>query len=92
MSTINDLEQIERIMKNFDFKFVHKIMVATNWRWAVAGQQGLNVPDLDYVKSTTEELLHEYSREERVGAFETGGFKVYRDNIGNLRLSFGEHF
>lgn len=69
------------IESNFDFKKVHKIMVATNWIWASCN----GVPSIEYMKEVTKDLCEDaYHTEAEIS---TGGFTASCP-YGELKLTF----
>jgi len=64
------------ILKSFDFKSVHKAMVALNWCWSFGedeeGFSRMGIPDLDYIKrSAYKKLKHAYETKHSISS---GGF------------------
>jgi len=79
------LEQVEEIMKSFNFEKVHKHMVATDWKWA---STEFAVPTLDAVKSHGRRLLlMSVFSPDSVTNNGSGGFTAYKLPWG-LRLAF----
>lgn len=85
--TASELEsRADLIMQNFDFEKVQQHMQSTDWRWVSDG--GMQVPDLDTIKSTARSLLTQAIwSEEPVSSCATGGFCAYKLPWG-LSLTF----
>jgi len=63
-------DQIEEIMKCFDFKEVHRCMTLMNWTWAPDHR----VPLIDEMKKTARSLLVHVSTLPKGSMVSTGGF------------------
>jgi hypothetical protein len=63
---------VERVLKEFDFKRVHKAMCAVEWEWA--GSDG--TPSIAEMRATARNLLHDVL-ENGKGFAATGGFRAY---------------
>lgn len=77
--------QIQVIMRDFDFKRVHKAMQALNWTYRAD-----KVPSLQEIKDTLLELIKstiEDYRGKKV-THSTGGFEVTINNWVELEVSF----
>lgn len=71
---------INRIMRNFDFQKVYRVMVALDWEWM--GKK----PTFCQIKKKAEELLYRLLENTNNVSCATGGFRAFRegDNIGLL--------
>ena len=63
-------DQIENIMKHFDFAEVHRCMTLMNWTWAPERQ----VPSITRMKKTVRESLREVSTMPAGWMISSGGF------------------
>lgn len=61
---------VKRILRNFDFKKVHKVMVQLNWKWM--GE----LPTIDDLREQAERLLVRVINDENCLSWQTGGFIV----------------
>ena len=52
---VTDTEMIENVMENFDFKKVHRTMVALNWKWLI--EHELEVPSERVIRGTARRQL-----------------------------------
>ena len=68
-------EQIDEIMDNFDFERVHKMMLASDWKWS--GDDGFCVPDISEIRKTARQLLYR-TVDDRLSGCGTGGFNVLK--------------
>lgn len=82
--------KINYIIDNFNFEKVHRVMVATDWKWQHVdhpSDKTMRVPDIDRMKLTAHHLLmNAATQTERV--FATGGFQARRYKGGDLALEF----
>lgn len=73
-------EQVEKIMKSFDFKKVHKTMILLDWKWAT--KKGPQVPSTKAIKAQARKMLAElvdtYDEQVATRRFSTGGFSASR--------------
>ena len=70
-------ENIDKMINNFDFEKVHKVMSFLDWRW-----YPLNVvPSIDELKKQARELLEQICVEPSIHDISTGGLEVvlYQD-------------
>ena len=84
-------EQVNDIMKNFDFVKVQKVMEHMKWGWAVGGSFDsglLKVPTIEELKSEAYRLLKDcYLEPTSRWMISTGGLRVNKDD-GYLQLEF----
>lgn len=84
---------VEDIHDNFNWKKVHKAMVATKWEWYLGkdmfGNSIMGVPDLKRIKNEAYQLLQDaYDNESGTS---TGGFTAkYEDNQLTLFFTLAE--
>ena len=74
-------EQIDLIMKGFNFKRVQRAMDSLKWEW-----HGQGIPSIDTLKTRAMQLLWDVCRP-KVVSVRCGGFHAIRCN-GLLRLEF----
>ena len=73
---------IRRIIRNFDFQKVNKVMIATDWKWM--GKR----PKIHEMKKKAEHLLSMLlNHPNNYTSFSTGGFTAFRDG-DNIGLNF----
>lgn len=68
-------EKVQEVIKRFDFKKVHKVMLALNWEW-VEGKRA-QVPSIPKLKKHAEWILHHVC-DNNIGAYTcmSGGFEA----------------
>jgi hypothetical protein len=57
LKEVTEIEMIEKVMENFDFKKVHRTMVALNWKWLIDHE--LEIPSERVVRSNARRHLVE---------------------------------
>ena len=73
---------IRRIIRNFDFQKVNKVMIATDWKWI--GKR----PKIHEMMKEAERLLSMLlNHPNNYTSFSTGGFTAFRDG-DNIGLKF----
>jgi hypothetical protein len=77
-------DQIEEIIREFDFKRVRKAMAALDWEWF--GKDG--TPTVRAMKKLARGLLKDVSRARDADTIGTGGFEARRYADGTLLLCF----
>ena len=79
--------EIDKVIENFDFEKVHKVMCALNWKWA--DHDRYDVPSISRMCELSLTLLMQvvHSKEEDVW-ISTGGFKAHKDKNNILTLEF----
>lgn len=78
---------IDKIISEFNFDRVRKVMVATNWKW-ISSSLTMEIPDIEHMRKTARELLEDVSSVEEWGSWSTGGFKATKDPSGRVSLEF----
>lgn len=91
-------QQIDDIMDTFEFEKIHEWMTATDWKWAIGGNDGTlrsEVPSIYEIRRAARERLKEAASRKN-GFSCTGGFTARRidgeDNDGpwiTMHLAFG---
>jgi len=71
-------KDIDAIIREFDFKKVHKVMVDLGWEWR--GQ----IPSITVLKQTARECIKAVNDDEEVEYCMTGGIKAYKDRDENM--------
>lgn len=79
---MNQEKAIETVMKNFDFKRVHKSMEEVGWSYF--GDKG--TPSIARLKETARKLLQDVADDPKTIETSTGGFSAERDNEGEFKL------
>ena len=79
---------IDKIISDFDFEKVHKVMLAVNWRWGSTN----GVPPVGSLVLRAQELLQDVSKMDVGYSIGTGGFKATKisdeDDGEGLELEF----
>lgn len=79
---------IDKIIEDFNFGKVHRVMLALNWRWATTN----GVPSIDNLMTRAQEILCDVSKMGTDCSIETGGFKatkIENEDYGEgLKLEF----
>ena len=79
----------KELLKNFDFKKVHKAMLALEWEWRM-GDSTYGIPSKKTIKETARRLLKEaFDRKTTIG---TGGFTASYDGETLLLMFVVEEF
>ena len=79
-------EQIKIILEDFDFKKVHKAMIAVDWKWKF--QNGRRIPSYQELEHNAKITLEKVaSSKEEVVVFKLGGFCASKEN-NILQLQF----
>ncbi len=79
-------EVIDRIISDFDFEKVHRVMVDLDWQWATTKGK---VPSVGALVLCAQKLLWETSEMDVGGSIGTGGFRVTKTEEGEgLELEF----
>lgn len=86
-----NLERAKKdILTNFDFDFVHTVMAASCWRWALS--DGYRVPTVDelrvYVLSLVREAFNDFSSCGKMAMISGGGFSVMVFESGDVKVDF----
>lgn len=81
--------KIDQIMDNFDFNKVHKVMIATDWKWVFTD----GVPTEAELRQQARKMLKEVSTKnitDDIGDYyiSTGGFTVTKYSDTSLTLEF----
>jgi hypothetical protein len=77
---------IQKIVENFDFETVHKVMVALNWKWGEGNDA--HIPSIDELReSATNYLKQTKKAKSKHYSVGSGGFVATRW-CNNLSLSF----
>lgn len=77
------------LLKDFDFKKVHKVMLALEWEWRM-GDSTYGIPSKKTIKETARRLLKEaFDRKATIG---TGGFTASYDGETLLLMFVVEEF
>lgn len=82
--TMTDQEKIDRIMRDFDFNKVRRVMKAMNWMWYDTPKP--HVPTIEEMKETALFLLTYVCQEG--GELAIGGFQAVLKLSGDLELMF----
>lgn len=80
--------KIQYILKNFDFKKVHKIMCSLHWGWGTTTGD-MKIPSATVIKLTAKRLLFDIVHSDwDVTSVGTGGLvaRKYRDELKELHL------
>ena len=79
---------IKKILKNFDFGKVHRVMENLNWYWNDTKDGG--VPTVEDLKSQAKDLLKKVT-EGNYKVISSGGFEAeYRDEVLTLKFVLEE--
>ena len=79
----------KELLKDFDFKKVHKAMLALEWEWRM-GDSTYGIPSKKTIKETARRLLKEaFDRKATIG---TGGFTASYDGETLLLMFVVEEF
>jgi hypothetical protein len=81
-TTVSRAEQIDHIMKSFDFARVAKAMHQMNWTWAGS----LTIPSIREMKEVARDHLERLTN--GIVYSSSGGFVASVDQWGHLQLSF----
>jgi len=84
-------KEIEAIMQGFDFKRVHTVMVALDWRWCKTVSSTLDeesVPTIEEIKEEARDFLTSISKSRGVTSVHRGGLRVSKLSDGSLHLAF----
>lgn len=85
-------ELIDKVIGNFDFKKVHKVMLITNWCWYNEYSEHLEVPSIGDLILCAQRLLQDVSKRDVGCSLGTGGFtatKIFDDDMKEgLKLEF----
>lgn len=76
--------EIEEVLKNFDFEKVRKVMVLLDWKWHGDGEP--EIPSIYRMIELSRNLLKKAGKRKH-GLVATGGF-IARHDDGNFELSF----
>ena len=81
---------VSRVVAGFNFKKVHAMMVAVDWKWSMdSSANGLLVPTIEELKSQAERLL--YAAVSNRYCVSSGGFKAcysVKHERASLSLTF----
>ena len=66
-------ELIDKIIENFNFEKVHKVMQTLNWGWM---RSDVEVPSVGQLVLCAKELLQDVSKKNVGTSISTGGFKA----------------
>lgn len=66
--------KIEKVIENFDFVKVHKVMESLNWTWATKKKKN-KIPSIKKMKKHVREL-YEDCKKDNVECCSSGGFEV----------------
>jgi len=69
-------ELISKIIQNFDFEKVHRVMLIVDWHWGSVNR----VPSISNLIICAEELLREISKYKTGCSISKGGFKATKIN------------
>jgi hypothetical protein len=74
-------QQIDYILKNFDFERIWNIMLLTNWTWADKNNKHY-IPSMKQLKEVAKRLLNEVvkTKKENYWKISTGGFEATKYN------------
>ena len=79
---------IKKILKNFDFGKVHRVMESLNWTWVDSKDGG--VPTIEELKAQAKDLLTKVTEGE-FSIISCGGFEAeYRDKVLTLKFVLEE--
>ena len=88
MKLQNPTAHIEKIMREFDFALIHKVMVITDWEWAFGDTD--RIPTEEEIRANAKRILDAVVSSGR--GLSTGGFEagIDKDENGNpyLYLTF----
>jgi hypothetical protein len=95
MQKLNKQQTVEKLLQNFDFDKVHRVMKSTNWKWWDASTED-GVPSVGHLVLQAKYLLDETYNKVAAGennySLSTGGFEAtarkyeYGEIVLNLKF------
>lgn len=83
-----DKSKINKVMKNFNFENVHKVMTTLNWKWYM-GNGEERVPSLSEIKKEARRMLEDAVKG---NCYSTGGFEVKYNELLSLKFCLEEWY